>query len=211
MNPRIERVVCWLAMLACFGLLAYAALASPARGDEPAQVVEVEEDQTLETRRAMLARSNQIRTARSLKPHKENVALMAAAQDHSRYMAKNRVMSHYVNGNPASRAKQAGFAAPYVLENIAYGYAGVDTTFRVWVASSGHYANLMSNTSDAGFGWAIAIDGTPYWCAVYGTPTEEPTVDTTGETAPSTPPAAGGNGKNLVGGFFRRVGRWFRR
>lgn len=208
MNPRVERVVCWLAIVACFGLLAYAALSSPARGADPA-AEEAEEDPTLETRRAMLARNNTIRTARSLKPHKENVALMAAAQDHSRYMAKTRVFSHYTNGGPGGRAARYEFKS-FVRENIGYGYGNVDQAFTGWFNSGAHRSSMLSDTSDAGFGWSLAVDGTPYWVAVYGTPPREP-GDEPAEDPPSTPPAAGGNGNNFGGGFFRRIGRWIRR
>jgi uncharacterized protein YkwD len=182
MDTKLLKAMTWV-YAAAFALLASVAVAA-CRADDV-------EDDTLDVRRAMLARNNSIRTTRSLQPHKENASLMAAAQDHARYMARNRVMSHYSNAGPAGRAARHGFEAG-VLENIAYGYTNVDTTFSVWGNSSGHYANMMSNTSDAGFGWAIAIDGTPYWCAVYGTPPGE-----------SLPPA---NVSPSAGGWKRR--RW---
>lgn len=173
--------------LAAFALLATVAVAA-CRADEA-------EDDTIEVRRAMLTRNNSIRTTRSLQPHKENAALMAAAQDHARYMARNRVMSHHSNAGPAGRAARRGFGAG-VLENIAYGYSSVDGVFTTWTNSGGHYANMTSLTTDAGFGWAIAVDGTPYWCAVYGTPP--------GESPPTAPPTSTGSNS----GRRRRLLSW---
>ena len=146
-----------------------------------------EEDGTLEVRREMLAKSNAIRTQRGLKPHRENASLMAAAQDHAQYMARTRTFGHYSNGGPAGRAARHGFDAG-VLENIGYGYATTDAMFVVWTNSGGHRANMLSGTTDAGFGWAIGGNGTPYWVAVYGTPPAEPTEDKPDDTSTDTLP-----------------------
>jgi len=116
----------------------------------------------------MLARNNQLRQNRGLRPHRINPALTKAAQDHAAYMAKTRVFSHYANGGPGGRAVRHGFGSG-VLENIGYGYGNVENMFSTWTNSSGHWANMMSNTSDAGFGFALSPNGTPYWVAVYGT------------------------------------------
>lgn len=116
----------------------------------------------------MLARNNQLRQSRGLRPHRISPSLTKAAQDHAAYMAKTRVFSHYANGGPGGRAVRHGFGSG-VLENIGYGYGNVENMFTTWTNSGGHWANMMSNTSDAGFGYAQSPDGTPYWVAVYGT------------------------------------------
>lgn len=116
----------------------------------------------------MLARNNELRQARGLRPHRINPALTKAAQDHAAYMARTRVFSHYSNGGPGGRAVRHGFGSG-VRENIGYGYGNVENMFSTWFNSSGHWANMMSNTADAGFGYAVSPDGTPYWVAVYGT------------------------------------------
>lgn len=131
----------------------------------------------------MLERNNSIRTSRSLRPHKASPALMAAAQDHAVFMARTRVFSHYANGGPGGRASKHGFGSG-VLENIGYGYQTVEQAFRRWEKSGGHYANITSGTSEAGFGLCYGADGTPYWCAVYGTPPSEPAP---AEEEPATP------------------------
>lgn len=132
-----------------------------------------------------LARNNELRSVRGLRPHVLNAKLCAAAQDHAQFMARSRSMDHYSNGGPSGRAARHGFGAG-VRENIAYGYQTVQVVFGVWHGSSGHYANMMSATTDAGFGLAYG-GGTPYWCAVYGTPPAEPSDE---EPEPSQPAGA---------------------
>lgn len=136
------------------------------------------------TLQKMLSRNNQLRQARGLRPHRINPALTKAAQDHAAYMARTRVFSHYSNGGPGGRASKHGFGSG-VLENIGYGYGNVETVFSGWHNSGGHYANMMSGTTDAGFGYAVSPDGTPYWVAVYGTAPkgQEPVEDDAKEEA----------------------------
>jgi len=131
----------------------------------------------------MLFRNNEMRGSRGLWGHRINPALTSAAQDHASYMARTRDFSHYGNGGPNGRAARYGFAGG-VLENIAWGYGDVNSTFNTWRASSGHWANMTSSTTDAGFGFAVAADGTPYWVAVYGT------ASGAAVTAPAAQPAA---------------------
>jgi uncharacterized protein YkwD len=115
----------------------------------------------------MLVRNNNIRRRVGLFPHRMNPALVAAAQDHANYMARTGQFSHYTNGSPQSRANRFGFGGG-VLENIATG-GGVDTAFGMWQASGAHYASIVSNTTDAGFGYAIGPNGATYFVGIYGT------------------------------------------
>ncbi|MFO0819295.1 MAG: CAP domain-containing protein [Pirellulales bacterium] len=114
----------------------------------------------------MLFRNNQVRGGVGLRNHRINPALTKAAQDHANYMARTRDFSHYSNGGPSGRAYRYGFRYG-VMENIAYGYPTVEAAFAGWQSSSGHWANMSSNTSDAGFGYAVSPEGTAYWVAVY--------------------------------------------
>jgi uncharacterized protein YkwD len=115
---------------------------------------------------SMLVRNNNIRRRVGLAPHRMNPALTAAAQDHANYMARTGVMDHYTNGGPQARAYRHGFAGG-VRENIAMG-GGLDTAFSMWVASSGHYASIVSGTTDAGFGYAVSPNGQTFFAGVYG-------------------------------------------
>jgi len=115
----------------------------------------------------MLVRNNNIRRRVGLRPHRMNPALAAAAQDHANYMARTGQFSHYTNLGPQGRANKYGFGGG-VLENIATG-GGVDTAFSMWVASGAHYASMVSNTTDAGFGYAVGPGGATYFVGIYGT------------------------------------------
>ncbi|HEX5106312.1 MAG TPA: CAP domain-containing protein [Pirellulaceae bacterium] len=126
----------------------------------------------------MLRRNNDVRRRLGLRPHRLNPALTKAAQDQANYMAQTAQFSHYVNGGPQYRAGKYGFRGG-VLENIAYGSRSVDSTFAMWVGSSGHYASIVSNTSDAGFGYAISPSGQCYWVGVYA---NRASGDAVGET-----------------------------
>ncbi|MBC7855243.1 MAG: CAP domain-containing protein [Pirellulaceae bacterium] len=57
-------------------------------------------------------------------------------------------------------------------ENIAAGMGSVDSTFNVWQSSGGHYASIVSGTTEAGFGYAVSRNGGTYWVGVYGSPAQ---------------------------------------
>jgi len=126
----------------------------------------------------MLRRNNDVRRRLGLRPHRINPALTKAAQDHANYMAQTSVFDHYSNGGPQYRAGKYGFRGG-VLENIACGTRSVSSTFSMWEGSGAHYASIVSGTSDAGFGYAIAPNGQCYWVGVYANATK---TDTAGET-----------------------------
>ncbi|MFT5522427.1 MAG: hypothetical protein ACI9HK_000371 [Pirellulaceae bacterium] len=115
----------------------------------------------------MLARNNELRRQAGLASQTMSPELCQASQDHAQYMASTRSFSHYVNGSPGSRAQKHGYGGG-VRENIAMGYRNVHTTFTGWRNSGGHWANMTSNTSKAGFGYAISASGQGYWVAMYG-------------------------------------------
>ena len=120
---------------------------------------------------AMLRRSNIIRRNVGLRPQRINPALTKAAQDHANYMAATGDFSHYTNGGYQYRAQKYGFKGG-VRENIAAGFGTVDATFNTWQASGGHYASIVSGTTEAGFGYAIGPNGGTYWVGVYGSPAQ---------------------------------------
>ncbi|MFN0017017.1 MAG: CAP domain-containing protein [Pirellulaceae bacterium] len=120
---------------------------------------------------SMLRRSNVIRRNAGLRAQRINPALTKAAQDHANYMAATGDFSHYTNGGYQYRAQKYGFKGG-VRENIAAGFGTVDATFNTWQASGGHYASIVSGTTEAGFGYAISPNGGTYWVGVYGSPAE---------------------------------------
>jgi len=134
--------------------------AASARGDSTAESQASPQVRPLHrhpTLFGMLTRNNNIRRRVGLRPHRMNPALAAAAQDHANYMARTGQFSHYTNGSPQSRANKYGFGGG-VLENIATG-GGLDNAFAMWQGSGAHYASIVSNTTDAGFGYAVGPNG----------------------------------------------------
>ena len=105
-----------------------------------------------------------------------NAALTTAASAHSADMAALNYFSHTsADGRTlGTRATAAGYAWSRLGENIAAGYAGVDSVMKGWVDSDGHCANLMSaNFTEVG---VACVPGTPtsnyntYWTMDLGKP-----------------------------------------
>ena len=119
----------------------------------------------------MLERNNELRASVGLGPHRLSEELTKAAQDHAEYMARTGEFSHYVNGGPSDRAARYGYEGS-VRENIAMGYGSVHSAFAGWQSSGGHWASIVSGTTDAGFGYAVSPGGTPYWVGLYGYPAQ---------------------------------------
>lgn len=120
------------------------------------------------TLQRMLARSNELRRQVGLRAHRMSPELTKAAQDQANYMAQTGSFSHYSNGGPWGRALRHRFFGGNVRENIAMGQGSVPHVFNTWQNSGGHWASIVSNTDEAGFGYAVGSGGTPYWVAVYG-------------------------------------------
>ena len=75
-----------------------------------------------------------------------NAALTTAASAHSADMAALNYFAHTsADGRTlGSRASAAGYTSSGLGENIAAGYAGIDSVMNGWVDSDGHCANLMN-------------------------------------------------------------------
>ena len=118
------------------------------------------------TIKRMRQESDRIRQEAGKKEQSLDEELCKAAQGHAEYMAEHGNMSHYINGSPSSRAKDAGWKGGFVTENIAYGQRGIKSVFSVWRNSGGHYANMTGRYDRCGFGMARR-GNLIYWCAVY--------------------------------------------
>ena len=167
------RATYWMAAVLCASVALAenpATPAAPAGGNQSTQSDASSQVRPLHrhpTLFGMLTRNNNIRRRIGLRPHRMNPALAAAAQDHANFMARTGQFSHYTNGSPQSRANKYGFGGG-VLENIATG-GGPDTAFSMWQGSGAHYASIVSNTTDAGFGYAVGQNGATYFVGIYGT------------------------------------------
>jgi uncharacterized protein YkwD len=100
---------------------------------------------------------NSFRAQHNLPPLKQSAALNGAASSHSSDMARRGNLDHdgfYQRMSGYSRA----------AENVAYGCADADCTYRMWVNSSGHRQNmLMSGLTHYGLASATAANGRRYW------------------------------------------------
>lgn len=120
---------------------------------------------------------NQERAAHGLKPLKRARRLMAAAQFHAKYMAKNDCYEHECSGGPTfpERLQKAGYLSFRASENI---HASPRTPMAVvagWMNSPGHRANILdARVRELGVGhYYLAPDGgrAPYyhyWVADFG-------------------------------------------
>ncbi len=115
----------------------------------------------------MLQENNRLRASVGLPPQKMSPELTKAAQDHAWYMARTGDFSHYSNGGPDGRAARHGFHG-LAAENIAMGQPTVISAFQSWRGSGGHWANITSHNTLAGFGYGVTANGTDYWVAMYG-------------------------------------------
>ncbi|MEQ8787610.1 MAG: CAP domain-containing protein [Pirellulaceae bacterium] len=120
---------------------------------------------------SMLRRNNELRRGMGLRPQRINPVLTEAAQNHAWYMARTGSFSHYSNRGPWGRARRFGFGGN-VRENIAQGQGNVLSAFHSWRNSGGHWASIISDAPEVGFGYARSKNGSPYWVAVYGYPTD---------------------------------------
>ena len=146
---------------------------------------------TRKVERSIVHYTNKERRKRGLKPLTGHRALIKAAQEHSRWMAKHRKMSHTGSGGgePWDRAKRAGYPSGNVSENcwqssgskgLAYkskfrwrsdwqlGKAAVIT----WMNSPGHRQNLITpRIRHIGIGVAKNRRGEIFFTQKFGNPT----------------------------------------
>ena len=96
------------------------------------------------------------------KPLAKNDKLMAYAQEHAEWMAKNNRMRH----SSMSKVLKLGFSV--AGENIAWGQTSEESVMNGWMWSPGHRSNIMGTSYDSiGVGAAVR-NGRIYWCAVFG-------------------------------------------
>lgn len=119
--------------------------------------------------------TNAERSAAGVPALATNNRLVLAAQLHANQMAQLQQMEHELPGStypaPADRLAAAGYAWRTFGENIAFNYRSPEEVLRGWMGSSGHRANILSN-SFTEMGAAVARDaqGRPYWVQVFGAP-----------------------------------------
>ena len=118
----------------------------------------------------MLTMVNQVRAGVGSPPLRLSTELSKAAQDYSQVQADRRVMGHSVDGTDFSdRIKQKSYNGFPTAENVGEGYDSVADVVKGWIASPGHFKNLISpESTEVGLGVATAADGTQYWTQDFG-------------------------------------------
>lgn len=111
----------------------------------------------------LFAAANQDRLAHHLPPVSLSNELAVAARMHALQMVKYGAISHQFNGEAelATRAAEAGAHFSLVTENVAESpdAAGIEN---LWMASSGHRANLLDATVDS-MGISVIRDKGEYY------------------------------------------------
>jgi uncharacterized protein YkwD len=106
------------------------------------------------------------RMKRGLPARTIDPALEATAQQWAESMARRRALGHE---NMSGRAAANGWTGTTLAENVAMGSDDAAGTYRQWMGSRGHRANILdASTPLAGFGHAVSDDRTHYWAANYG-------------------------------------------
>jgi uncharacterized protein YkwD len=137
------------ALVAVFGSLSANVAAGAARPQ-----TRLERSQPAAYEAVLLSEINRVRAERGLTQLRASGLLAAAAQHHSRRMARQGFFDHNSpNGSPFWKRvgrfyPSRGFARWSVGENLAYGSPGLSAagTVRAWMRSPGHRANLLSAT-----------------------------------------------------------------
>jgi uncharacterized protein YkwD len=165
-------------------LLVLAALvfAAPSAAAQCAGADTVPTAQTLDTARAAtLCLLNAERTARGLRPLRENALLTRASDGHSRDMVRRRYFDHTdpAGKDVLDRLRAVGYigrrARCFAGENIAYGpgeYATPRAIVRLWMGSRDHKANILEpRYREIGLGVApgAPMDGAGDHAATYTT------------------------------------------
>ena len=140
-----------------------------ARGDVSRVQIGPARADAAETR--ALSYINSQRKAAGLRPVRSNPRLQAAAESHSRWMARNATMSHRGAGGTdmLGRMRAAGYRACGANENVAYGQRTAERVVRGWISSPGHRRNILARGMQHGAVAAVRDGrGTIWWTMVMG-------------------------------------------
>ncbi len=115
---------------------------------------------------------NRVRAAHRRTTLTVSAPLEAAAREHASDMARRHWMSHRGGdgSSPFRRMSAQGYRFRRAAENVAAGYATVDSVMSGWMWSPGHRLNILGRFTEIGAACATASDGTPYWCVTFGDP-----------------------------------------
>jgi uncharacterized protein YkwD len=159
----MHRKVLFVVVALCFTLLL--------RGKEPTKDAPFE---MTAAEKELLDLTNAEREKVKLAPLKPNPILFKAARAHSANMAKQKKMSHVLDGkNPANRVDAVGYDFGLIGENIAYTTEGatLKAVLQGWMDSKVHRENMLKpGYQETGFGIAKNDDGESYYTQVFARP-----------------------------------------
>jgi uncharacterized protein YkwD len=121
----------------------------------------------------MLAQINAVRAAAGVPPVKPCPALRRSAQQYATVMSTHDHFGHVgpEGSQPVERVMREGYRWRAFAENIAAGQRTVTGVMAAWVASPGHYANLVNPAyRHVGLGHASTDTGSygDYWVQDFG-------------------------------------------
>lgn len=143
----------------------------------------------------VLELTNQFRAQNGLSPLQLNQELSAAAQDYSQDMAQQDFFSHTGKdgSQPWDRAREVGYEARAIGENLAAGQRTPAEVVQGWIDSPGHRANLLnSQYTEIGIGYYLlendtgSVNYNRYWTQLFGSGDLNPAT-TLGETPAGIP------------------------
>lgn len=117
--------------------------------------------------------TNAERAKRGCKALSSDRELEAAAQAHSRDMAKHDYFAHDSRDgrSPFDRMAEAGYEYSAAAENIAAGQRSPADVVKGWMDSKGHRANILNCTyTEIGVGYAKGGSYGTYWTQNFGKP-----------------------------------------
>lgn len=116
---------------------------------------------------------NKERVSRGLAPLKFDSELSRIARIKSQDMIDKKYFSHTspTYGSPFQMMEKFGLRFSAAGENIAYGQKTAAEVMKVWMNSSGHKANILSEAyTHIGVGVAKMANGTLYWTQMFTNP-----------------------------------------
>ncbi len=114
------------------------------------------------SRSEIMLAHNKERTIQKVPQLELDPLLQERAQKWAEWMAQHNSLVH-------SHLVMGGTNYNTMGENIAMGFTDIDSVMNGWMNSSGHRRNILNRQfNHAGFGYARAGDGPPYWCAQFG-------------------------------------------
>jgi uncharacterized protein YkwD len=125
---------------------------------------------------AIIRLTNAERKKAELEPLRASKMLTEAARGHARNMARQRKMSHELDGKRMSdRITATGYRWTTCGENVAHNQRSPQQVVRAWMKSPPHRKNILSpKYTEIGVGMGRDLLGRPYFCQVFARPREAP-------------------------------------